>query len=137
MAVGLLAVLRDEAANLPRFLGLLELLEQQSMLSGLFCSFYENDSSDATPALLASWLQHRPGSLISEQRGEVRFRGRQPARTQRLAEARNRALEPLLERSLQWLLVIDVDLQIQVQQQRARQQRSQCWEPLDTREPRW
>ena len=116
MAVGLLAVLRDEAANLPRFLGLLELLEQQSMLSGLFCSFYENDSSDATPALLARWLQQRAGSLISERLGEARFRGRQPARTQRLAEARNRALEPLLERSLQWLLVIDADLQIQLQQ---------------------
>ena len=66
MAVGLLAVLRDEAAHLPRFLGLLELLEQQSMLSGLFCSFYENDSSDATQALLARWLQQRAGSLISE-----------------------------------------------------------------------
>jgi hypothetical protein len=76
MAVGLLAVLRDEAANLPRFLGLLELLELQSVLSGLFCSFYENDSSDATPTLLARWLQHRPGSLISEQLGEARFRER-------------------------------------------------------------
>ena len=111
--LALLAVLRDEAAHLPRFLGLLEQLERLPQLGGLFCSFYENDSSDGTPQQLARWLQHRPGSLISERLEEARLRGRHPGRTRRLAAARNRALEPLLAQDLRWLLVIDADLVIQ------------------------
>ena len=110
--LGVLAVLRDEAPHLPAFLDLLQQLEKCSQLEGLFCSFYENDSSDGTPEQLARWLQQRPGSLISERLVEPRLAGRHPGRTRRLAAARNRALEPLLAQDLRWLLVIDADLQI-------------------------
>jgi hypothetical protein len=111
--LGLLAVLRDEAVHLPQFLALLEQLERCPELGGVFCSFYENDSTDGTPERLAAWLRYRPGRLISERLAEPRLTGRQQARTRRLAAARNRALEPLLSQDLRWLLVIDADLQIQ------------------------
>jgi glycosyltransferase involved in cell wall biosynthesis len=113
MALGLLATLRDEAAHLPRFLNLLEQLDGRPEWGPLVCSFYENDSHDGTAAVLAAWLQHHRGTLISEQLGVPRLRGRAVARTQRLAAARNRALEPLLQQQLDWLLVIDADLQVQ------------------------
>ena len=62
MRIGLLATLRDEAQAVPRFLGLLEALEADSRVERLFCSFYENDSSDDTPERLAAWLKDRPGA---------------------------------------------------------------------------
>ncbi len=114
--LGVLAVLRDEAANLPAFLGLLEQLERQPEFEGVFCSFYENDSRDGTPDQLDRWLQQRPGALISERLGESRLQGRQQARTQRLAYARNRALEPLLVVDPRWVLVIDADLHVELAQ---------------------
>ena len=52
MRIGLLATLRDEALALPRFFRLLEDLEVDSRVERLFCSFYENDSTDDT---LSSW----------------------------------------------------------------------------------
>jgi hypothetical protein len=113
MALGLLATLRDEAAHLPRFLNLLEQLDGRPEWGPLVCSFYENDSHDGTAEALAAWLQHHRGTLISEQLGVPRLQGRAAARTQRLATARNRALEPLLQQQLDWLLVIDADLQVQ------------------------
>jgi hypothetical protein len=112
MALGLLAVLRDEEPQLPAFLELLDGLETHPDLGGLYCSFYENDSVDATAACLEAWLQDRPGSLITETFAELRFTGRETARTRRLAAARNQALEMLLRQPLDWLLVIDVDLRI-------------------------
>jgi hypothetical protein len=112
MALGLLAVLRDEEHQLPAFLELLEGLEAHPDVGGLYCSFYENDSVDATAACLDTWLQDRPGSLISETLGESRFNGRESARTRRLALARNQALEILMREPLDWLLVIDVDIRI-------------------------
>ena len=63
MRIGLLATLRDESQALPRFFGLLEALEADPRVERLFCSFYENDSSDDTPQLLAEWLKGRPGLL--------------------------------------------------------------------------
>jgi len=114
--LGVLAVMRDEALHLARFLGLMEQLERCPDLGGVFCSFYENDSIDGTPDQLAAWLGHRPGSLITERFYEARSTGRQRCRTLRLAAARNRALQPLLGLDLRWLLVIDVDLKIQIEQ---------------------
>ena len=112
MALGLLAVLRDEEPRLPAFLNLLECLEALPSLGGVYCSFYENDSTDATATCLQTWLRNRCGSLISETWGELRFTGRESARTRRLASARNRALERLLPQPVDWLLVIDADLRI-------------------------
>ena len=122
MRLGLLAILRDEAARLPRFLATLEDLESQSGVSELRCSFYENDSQDATAALLSTWLRQRQGWLQSERLGLPHLKGRDPARTQRLAAARNQALQPLLQHwqpepeCEQWLVVVDADVQFTAQQ---------------------
>jgi hypothetical protein len=111
--LGVLSVLRDEAPNLGRFFNLLEALEEERSIWGrIFFSFYENDSSDGTPERLASWLTDRNGSLITETYWEPKGVGRQLARTQRLASARNSALAPLIAQDLAWLLVIDADLKI-------------------------
>jgi len=114
--LGLLAIVRDEAGNLPHLLARLEQLERSSAVEMLWCSFYENDSSDDTPVQLARWLERRSGVLISEQLGVPRLQGRLKARTERLAWARNRALEPLLAQSLDLLLVVDADLDFTVEQ---------------------
>ena len=110
MRIGLLATLRDEALALPRFFRLLEDLEVDSRVERLFCSFYENDSTDDTPELLAEWLKGRPGVLQSERLGAPRLRGREISRTIRMAEARNKALNGFAEEHLDWLVVIDADL---------------------------
>lgn len=116
MGLGVLAVLRDEAHHLDRFLALLELLGPTQPWGSVFCSFYENDSEDGTPERLSSWLLSHRGSLITERLHEPRRVGRDQQRTERLAAARNRALEPLLAQDLDWLLVIDADLWIRVEQ---------------------
>ena len=110
MRIGLLATLRDESQALPRFFGLLEALEADPRVERLFCSFYENDSSDDTPARLAAWLRDRPGVLQSERLGAPRLRGREISRTMRMAEARNKALAGFADEHLDWLVVIDADL---------------------------
>ena len=110
MRIGVLTTLRDEATNLPRFFRLLEALEVYPGVDRLFCSFYENDSTDDTPALLAEWLKDRPGVLQSELLGVPRLRGREISRTIRMAEARNRALAGFGDEPLDWLVVIDADL---------------------------
>ena len=112
MRVGLLSTLRDEALALPRFFRLLEALEDNSSVDQLFCSFYENESSDDTPALLAEWLRDRPGTLQSERLFAPRLRGRDISRTIRMAEARNKALAGFGDESLDWLVVIDADLYV-------------------------
>ena len=110
MRIGLLATLRDERQALPRFFGLLEALETDSRVSHLFCSFYENDSTDGTPDLLEAWLKGRPGVLQSERLGAPRLRGREISRSIRMAEARNHALAGFSNEPLDWLVVIDADL---------------------------
>ena len=110
MRIGLLATLRDESHALPRFLSLLEALEADSRVERLFCSFYENDSSDNTPESLAAWLSDRPGVLQSERLGAPRLRGREISRTMLMAEARNKALAGFAGERLDWLVVIDADL---------------------------
>ena len=110
MRIGLLATLRDEIQALPRFFSLLEELEADPMVERLFCSFYENDSSDETPECLSAWLKHRPGILQSERLGSPRLRGRETSRTMRMAEARNKALAGFADERLDWLVVIDADL---------------------------
>ena len=110
MRIGLLATLRDESQALPRFFGLLEALEADPRVERLFCSFYENDSSDDTPACLATWLRNRPGVLQSERLGAPRLRGREISRTMRMAEARNKALAGFADERLDWLVVMDADL---------------------------
>ena len=110
MRIGLLATLRDESQALSRFFKLLEALEVDSRVERLFCSFYENDSSDETPAYLASWLKNRPGVLQSERLGNPRLHGREISRTMRMAEARNKALDGFGDERLDWLVVIDADL---------------------------
>ena len=110
MRIGLLATLRDEALALPRFFHLLESVEADSRVDRLICSFYENDSIDDTPELLASWLKNRPGVLQSERLGSPRLRGREVKRTIQMAEARNKALAGFGEEYFDWLVVIDADL---------------------------
>ena len=110
MRIGLLATLRDEAQAVRRFLGLLQALEADSRVERLFCSFYENDSSDDTPEHLATWLKGRPGVLQSERLGAPRLRGREISRTLLMAEARNKALAGFGDEPLDWLVVIDADL---------------------------
>ena len=61
MRIGLLATLRDESQICP-FFRVVEKLEEDPRVERLFCSFYENDSSDDTPGCLAWWLRDRPGS---------------------------------------------------------------------------
>ena len=110
MRIGLLATLRDESQALPRFFRTLEALEADPRVEYLFCSFYENDSSDETPKYLAAWLKGRPGVLQSEQLDAPRLRGREISRTIRMAEARNKALAGFADERLDWLVVIDADI---------------------------
>ena len=105
-----MATLRDEITSLPRFFSLLEALEADSRVDRLFCSFYENDSSDGTPERLSTWLNDRPGLLQSERLGVPRLRGREMSRTIRMAEARNKALAGFADERLDWLVVMDADL---------------------------
>ena len=116
--LAILSVLRDEASRLPEFFALLESLETSQILEGIHYSFYENDSADRTPDLLRCWLEGRRGNLISESFGERPHRSfsREVSRTVRLADARNKALEPLLKTACSWLLVIDADLAVRADQ---------------------
>ena len=116
MKLGVLAILRDEAANLPRFFAALEELEHHPPISGLVPSFYENDSCDGTVEILRQWQQGRPGGVISEQLGAARIGGRAPQRTVRLAAARNAALQQLLAWPTDLVLVVDADLHFTAQQ---------------------
>lgn len=110
MRIGVLATLRDECKALPRFFRLLEAIEADLRVERLFCSFYENDSTDDTPERLAAWLRDRPGVLQSERLGTPRLRGRETSRTMRMAEARNRAMAGFSDERIDWLVVIDADL---------------------------
>ena len=110
MRIGLLATVRDEVLSLPRFFRLLENIEADSRVDQLVCSFYENDSIDDTPELLAAWLRPRSGTLQSVRTGYPRLRGREIARTRHMADARNHALAALSDDRFDWLVVIDVDL---------------------------
>ena len=85
MRIGLLATLRDESVALPRFFRLLEALEVDTRVERLFCSFYENDSSDGTPERLAARLKDRSGVMQSERLGAPRLPGREISRTIRMA----------------------------------------------------
>ena len=89
---------------------MLDAVEADPRVERLFCSFYENDSSDDTPQLLAEWLKGRPGLLQSERLGVPRLRGREISRTILMAEARNKALAGFADEPLDWLVVIDTDL---------------------------
>ena len=110
MRIGVMAILRDEAQALPRFFQLLEALESDSRVQRLFFSFYENDSVDDTPELLAAWLRGHRGVLQSERLGVPRLSGREISRTMLMAEARNRALAGFGDEPLDWLVVIDADI---------------------------
>lgn len=118
MALAILSVLRDEAPRLPRFLSLLNSLEALSSLEGIQCSFYENDSADGTAELLHQWLSVRSGNLVSERFDEPPHDlfSQNVSRTLRLADARNKALQPLLRTDCSWLLVIDADLVVRPDQ---------------------
>ena len=113
MELAVLAVVRDESSRLNYFLAQLDRIKKISPFSNLYVSFYENDSADDTPEKIRSWLLDNPGQLQSEMLGFERLRGREVTRTQRMADARNRALDPLLMRHHQFshLLIIDVDVQ--------------------------
>ena len=118
MTLAVLSILRDEAERLPFFFSFLESLESSHALGGIYCSFYENDSSDSTAEILSHWLSSRPGSFISEcfsEKPHAEF-GRDASRTIRLADARNKALKPLLKSNCAWLLVIDADLVVRSDQ---------------------
>ncbi len=112
MTLAVLSVLRDESSSLPSFFAFLEGLENQSLFGDLYFSFYENDSSDGTCHQLAHWLSSRSGSFISEHFGESPHGtfSQHSSRTLRLADARNKALIPLLSTDCRWLLVVDADV---------------------------
>ena len=69
LRIVLLATLRDEAQAIRRFRCLLEAMEADSRVKRLFCSFYENDSSDDTPEYLPKWFKARQCLLHSERLG--------------------------------------------------------------------
>ena len=118
MSIAVLSVLRDEASRLHDFFFLLESLDSHPLVGGIRCSFYENDSADGTPEHLQHWLKGRTGNLISECFGEKPHGlfSQQASRTLRLADARNKALQPLLMSDSSWLLVIDADLVVRADQ---------------------
>jgi len=110
--LGVMAVLRDEAATLRPWLRVLEELEV-SYCGSIVYSFVENDSLDDTPAILQAWLRQRPGCLISERLGRPSLRqGRSVNRTIALASARNLALERLLQHPVEWVAVVDGGLEL-------------------------
>ena len=86
------------------------MLEADPRVERLFCSFYENDSSDDPPACLVALLRDRPRVLQSERLGAPRLRGREISRTMRMAEVHNKALAGFADEHLDCLGVIDADL---------------------------
>ncbi len=118
VTLAVLSVIRDEAHNLTNFFFLLDSLILDSIVDGIYCSFYENDSTDGTLLLLQNWLKNRQGCLRSEHFGESPHGAfsRDTSRTFRLADARNKALQPLLNTDCSWLLVIDADLVVRPDQ---------------------
>jgi len=125
-ALGIMAVLRDEQLSLDPWLQAFEQLEN-SLAIPIVYSFLENNSSDATPAMLRAWMAGRSGSLICEQVGAPSRRtGRAAERTIALAAARNQALDCLLRYPLQVVAIVDGGLQINVHQIRRLLQQLQC-----------
>lgn len=110
-ALGVCAVLRNEAENLPTVFQELELLEHLSGADSVVYSFYENDSVDHSVSLLTDWLRGRTYSCISEVLGLPHWRSEERQRTQLLATARNAALRRLMQRDTDYVLMLDVDLE--------------------------
>lgn len=111
LVLGICAVLRNEAENLPALFKVLEDLESHSEIGQIVYSFYENDSVDQSASLLVDWLRGRTYSFISEVLGLPYWRSEERERTQLLATARNAALRRLLQRPTDYVLILDVDLE--------------------------
>lgn len=111
IALGVCAVLRNEADNLPGVFQVLEALECYSEVDQVVYSFYENDSTDRSVSLLTDWLCGRTYSCISEVLGLPHWRSEERQRTQLLATARNAALRRLMQRPIDYVLIMDVDLE--------------------------
>jgi hypothetical protein len=111
LALGVCAVLRNEAENLPALFQVLEDLERHSEIDQIVYSFYENDSVDHSASLLIDWLRGKTYSFISEVLGLPHWRSQERQRTQLLATARNAALRRLMQRPVDYVLILDVDLE--------------------------
>lgn len=93
-------------------------LEQQEQLGYEFSySFYENDSRDATPEVLAGWTDRRVGegkrvTFIAEKLGRKRYRSlpadKGQERIKLYAEVRNRTLEAYDGED--WVLFVEPDI---------------------------
>lgn len=120
--LGVCAVLRNEAENLPAVFQVLEQVERFSELDQIVYSFYENDSVDRSVSLLIDWLRGRTYSCISEVLGVPHWRSEERQRTQLLATARNAALRRLMQRATDYVLILDVDLEFSA---------TDCWRLVD------
>ncbi|QNJ01762.1 hypothetical protein [Synechococcus sp. PROS-U-1] len=114
MELGILSILRDEEHNLASFFKFLESIESSFVFDSIVYSFYENDSSDKTRDVLSGWLKTRHAYLSVDDFNESPFASfsQDKLRTQRLARCRNIALEPLLNSTLPWLLIVDADISL-------------------------
>ena len=64
-------------------------MEADSRVKRLFCSFYENDSSDDTPEYLPKWFKARQCLLHSERLGAPRLHCCEISRVIRMVAARS------------------------------------------------
>jgi hypothetical protein len=92
------SVLRDNAASLPPTLRMIDAVG--SFFSQYTVAMYENDSSDATPQILADWARGHPNAarvhVVSERLGApaaITHGGLSGDRFARLAACRNRYLD--------------------------------------------
>jgi glycosyltransferase involved in cell wall biosynthesis len=98
---------RDCAWHLPSVLQNIERLS--NLYSETAVVIVENDSSDATKGILRSWLADRPNGKLIELDG---LAAAEPRRTQRIATARNAAMDYIRSSPLKgWdhLVVLDLD----------------------------
>ena len=96
MRIGLLATLRDEELSLPRFFRLLENIEADSRVISSFVVFTRTIPATILPSFWPHGYVGARGYCRANVLGAPRLHGREIARTNRMAEARNQALAAFL-----------------------------------------
>lgn len=108
--VAIVGIARTAMPHLANTLGLID--DTADLFGSAVAYFYENDSTDETPAVLKEWGSKRRGVVVeSEAIGAAEGRGFEPDRTVRLARCRNRCKAWVAANAADsdYVLVLDLD----------------------------